>query len=101
MFLFQRFRVFLKERKYKDAVADLTTALEIDPKYKQVRKLLEMDFSHLLKGTWYWTGFAPSREGAEDDGSVRGGTCRLHPVAQVCKESLTMTIVTPPALCSH
>lgn len=34
---YKRFRVFLSKRKYAEAIKDLSRALELKPKYKQVR----------------------------------------------------------------
>ena len=36
---YKRFRVFLSKRKYAEAISDLSRALELKPKYKQVRRL--------------------------------------------------------------
>ena len=36
---YKRFRVFLSKRKYAEAILDLSRALELKPKYKQVRRL--------------------------------------------------------------
>lgn len=33
---YKRFRVFLSKRKYVEAIQDLSRALELKPKYKQV-----------------------------------------------------------------
>lgn len=33
---YKRFRVFLSKRKYAEAIKDLSRALELKPKYKQV-----------------------------------------------------------------
>lgn len=36
---YKRFRVFLSKRKYAEAISDLSRALELKPKYKQVSPL--------------------------------------------------------------
>lgn len=33
---YKRFRVYLAKRKYAEAISDLSRALELKPKYKQV-----------------------------------------------------------------
>lgn len=35
---YKRFRVFLSKRRYAEAINDLSRALELKPKYKQVRR---------------------------------------------------------------